>query len=452
MRESEAVAVRNKRTAPKPTLCAAALAALLPVPALAARFDYQVGLGVLHSDNINLSQADERSDTIVAPRFRFDLDQHGPALDLDLAGDLQYLTYQENTYADDWRGEVRGDMEWRLSPDRFSLFARETLSQQSVDTLQAFTPGNQQQINVFEAGPTFYARLGKTTKAQLDLRYTDSYAEETASFNSARYSAAARLQRDFSGVTQGLVNVEASRIEYDQISSLYDYDRYDAYLTYRRELASATLDIDAGYTRLDQRNLNQQASGPLLRADLSWTPGARGTFRVGFSDQFADAAQDMLLNLDTATGTVIPVLPGDPSLGSVIPGIQIIPDVFREQRANASWTYTGERLNLTVDPYVGRLRYEQQDTFDQDLQGLQLVGSWQLRQLTTLSFMANWQRRDFDTVSRTDTDKLAGIGLAQRFSRRWSARLDLLRRERSSSIQGQNYTENSAIVSVTYRR
>jgi hypothetical protein len=446
------MAVRKKGAAPAPTLCAAALATLLPLPALAARLNYEIGLGLLRSDNINLSQTDKQEDTIVAPRLRFDLDQHGPALDLDLAGDVQYLTYQENTYDDDWRGELRGDMEWRLLPERFSLFARETLSQQSVDTLQAFTPGNQQQINVFEAGPTFYARFGQTMQGQLDLRYTDSYAEETASFNSSRYSAAARLRREFSPVSRGLLNLEGSRVEYDQISTLYDYDRYDAYLTYQRELNAATLDIDAGYTRLAQRNLDQQTSGPLLRADLSWTPGARGTFKVGFSDQFADAAQDMLLNLDTATGTVIPVLPGDPSLGSVTPGIQIIPDVFREQRANVSWTYTGERLNLTLDPYVARLRYEQQDTFDQNLQGVQLVGSWQLRPLTTLSFLASWQRRDFDTVSRTDTDKLAGVGLAQRFSRRWSARLDLLRRERGSSIEGQDYTENSAIVSITYRR
>jgi CheY-like chemotaxis protein len=108
--------------------------------------------------------------------------------------------------------------------------ARDSLSQQSVSSIAAFTPGNQQQINVFEAGPSFFARFGQTTLGQLDLRYTNSYAEETQTFNSDRYTAAARLTRELSATDRISGNLEGTRTEYDSISELYDYERYDAFV------------------------------------------------------------------------------------------------------------------------------------------------------------------------------------------------------------------------------
>ena len=43
----------------------------------------------------------------------------------------------------------------------------------------------------------------------MDLRYTNSYAEENATFNSDRYSIAARVLHDLSSIRTIIANLEA---------------------------------------------------------------------------------------------------------------------------------------------------------------------------------------------------------------------------------------------------
>ena len=173
------------------TALATALLLAMPHAAQAARLNYELGMRAMHSDNITLSEFDEIGETVISPQLRFDFEHDSPVLTTTFRGDVQYLDYMDDTFDDDVRGEFTGQMDWTILPDRISFMARDSLSQQSVSSIAAFTPGNQQQINIFEAGPSFFARFGQTTLGQLDLRYTNSYAEETQTFNSDRYTAAA---------------------------------------------------------------------------------------------------------------------------------------------------------------------------------------------------------------------------------------------------------------------
>ena len=57
-------------------------------------------------------------------------------------------------------------------------------------------------MNIFVAGPSFHARFNPATHGDLDLRYYNTYAEETDGFNGDRYSAAARLHRLINSVSK----------------------------------------------------------------------------------------------------------------------------------------------------------------------------------------------------------------------------------------------------------
>ncbi|MEP6634985.1 MAG: outer membrane beta-barrel protein, partial [Luteimonas sp.] len=67
-------------------------------------------------------------------------------------------------------------------------------------------------------------------------------------------------------------------------------------------------------------------------------------------------------------------------------------------------------------------------------------------------FRAVREDRDYDDLSRTDRDSLASLGLVNQFSRHWIGRIDLQHRKRDSSAPGQDYDENAAVVSFSYRR
>lgn len=428
------------------TALAAALLSALPHAAYAARLNYELGVRVMHSDNIVLSEFDEISESVLSPQLRFDFAHDSPVLSTTFRGDVQYLDYLDDVFEDDIRGEFQGQLDWTILPERISFMARDSLSQQSVSSLAAFTPGNQQQINIFEAGPSFYARFGQTTLGQLDLRYTNSHAEETQTFNSDRYTAAVRLTRDLSTTDSISGNVEGTQTEYDSISELYDYERYDAFINYSSQLASIELSLDGGYSKLQPKS-GGDTSGSLFRGNIRWRFMPRSVLSANLSYQFADAAQDLILRVGQADDPSDPII-GDPDN----PNLQIVPDTFRQKRANLGYEFTGERLTVQLQPYYEQLRYIRDASFDQDNYGAYLIARYELRPQMTLSLLGARLYREFVGIDRDDNDTTVGIGLASRLSRHWGTQLDYQYRKRDSSVGGQNYVENVVALSFTYYR
>ena len=62
------------------------------------------------------------------------------------------------------------------------------------------------------------------------------------------------------------------------------------------------------------------------------------------------------------------------------------------------------------------------------------------------------ENRRFEDPVGSNRDTTGSVYLENEFSRHWIARIELQRRERDSSITGQDYKENVAIVSFSYRR
>lgn len=428
-----------------------ALGALLPAGvAHAARLEYDIGMRYMHSDNISLLSEGELSENILSPQVRFDFSHETSSVNAAIHGEVQHLKYLDGVYEDDTRGMVMGNVEWTILPDRLSFVVLDTLSEQSVDSLAAFTPGNQQQVNVFEAGPTFTARFNSVTRGQLDLRYINSWAEETESFNNRRYNAAARLLRQLERSDVLGLNLEATRVDYDTIPDVYDFRRYDAYVSYSSELSRLLLDVNAGYTRLKYRSTDSKSS-TLFRAYATWEATPRSTISANLGYQFADAAQDLILNVSAPGG--MPADPGAPVIGQPDnPGLVIIPDTFKQKRATLGYQFLGERLTLSAEPYYERIRYLQDDEFDANTRGVTVSASYRVGLRTTLLGLAQRYERDFVSTGRSDQDTILGAGVLVRFSRNWGAQFDVRRRERDSTIPGQDYTENVMMFSVTWFR
>jgi hypothetical protein len=419
-----------------------ALLTVLPCPAQSLRIDYEVGASYTHSDNISLSETAPDSDAVLSPELRFNATQSGSRVELRARGILQYLAYRDGTYDDEFAGEFAGQLNWVLLPDRISFVVEDYLTRQAVNPAGGFTPDNQEQINVFLAGPSFFARFGSAMRGQADLRYSDTYAEENQSFNGNRYNAALRLFRELGALDWVSLNAEATKAEFDIDTGAPDYRRYDAYFGYRRELQKYTLETALGYSRLETDGDDGHASSPLARLSLTWNLAPRSTLSASASYAFGDTASDLI-----ALGER-PQIP----IGAGTDNVAAGPDVFRERRLEVGYRFEGERLGFEVRPYYERFDYVSGLSQDVEARGASAGIDYRLTPRTTLSLTGAHQSRELFDGSQDDDDSMLRLGLEREFTRHWRALVAVQRRERDSSIAGQSYEEDLAMLSVTWRR
>lgn len=436
---------RTDQSVDRPIRTALFMAVLLGIPhvAPAAHINYETGVALWHSDNINLSQLDEDDETVLAPELRFDIDQLGATLQLLARGDIQYLDYLGDTFDDELRGELAGQANWTLSPGRLNWVLEDYLTNQPVDLLTGFTPENQQQVNVLITGPSLFVRFGPATRGQLDLRYSNSYAEENESFNGDRYSVAAHLLRELNATDDLSMTVEASEADFDASLPGAQYSRYDGYISYGRRLKSLVLRIDLGYSQLDLADGLDNESAPLARGSLDWSASPSSTFSADLAYQFADAAQD-LVSRGSDMDTPISELENAQ--------VAVRPEVFREHRIELVYTFTGERTLLRAGPRYQRVDYQTSLSPDQTNETSFVAIDYRLRPGWQLSLQASHENRNYDDRARRDRDNVIGAGVTYEASSHWVWRFDVEHRERNSSAAGQDYDENVALVSFSYRR
>src|SRR5688572_11200024 len=266
-----------------------ALLAALPGTAPALDLEYDVGLSVGYDDNLSLTEDDEISDTIVMPLLRFTAEQDGPRVQVQARGDFQYPMYVDNTFDDRFRGKFAGNVNWTMLPERLDWVFEDYMSPQQIDEFASSSPDNEQQVNLFVTGPSLYARFGAATRGQFDLRYGNSYAEESDEFNGDRYSGAARVLHEIDATTTISGNLEAADVRYDSEGEASDYKRYDAYVGYKRKGSKLNLDMDLGYTQLDRSDSTGHDNDPLARLKADWIFSSRSLLRLTARYQFTDA-------------------------------------------------------------------------------------------------------------------------------------------------------------------
>ena len=427
-----------------PTATLLSLAVAIPGTSSALDVDYEIGVGAKHSDNITLSETNEISETVVYPLLRFEAEQDGPRVQMAAIGDAQYRHYIDDTFDDELRGSLAGKLNWTIVPERVDFVVQDYLSRQPVNDLEPVTPNNEQQANVFIAGPSFYARFNSTTRGQLDLRYTNSYAEENDAFNGDRYDGAIRLRRELSATQAVSGNLEAVQTEFDDLGAASDYRAYNAYVGYEAQWRVIDADIDLGYARLEPRNNGENESSALVRASFDWRASPRSLLSADLRHQLTDATQTLIapsIDLDRRIFNDLRYL-----------DVSLRPNPFRERFARVRYQFTSDRLTAQVAPYYRRVRYLDDVFEDQDRRGVLLNLEYRLRPRLDLSVLAVREDRKYIDLARTDEDTGFSIGLSNRFSRHLTGRIDFQRLERDSDAIGRSYDANAVVVTFTWRR
>jgi hypothetical protein len=352
-------------------------------------------------------------------------------------------------------------MNWSAIPERLNIGIEDYLGVQPINQLAPNTPGNQQQTNVFAVGPTLNFRFGPTVRGQAELRYTNSYAEETNQFNSDRVSAALRAIRDLSAGSTLSANLIDERIRFRDSDLSPNYSRYSAFGRYTRKWTRFDLTTDFGYSWISYSGNSadvRDRNDALARANLDWRLSDRSTLTINVAHQLSDAASRLLTDATIGTETGNPI-PAQIATGSAA----TTSAPYLENRVDFAYAYRGPRASFTLAPYFRKLDYAAatdngtgvglaSQSINQTARGASVTASWLLRPLLAIGVLANGENLRYDGLSRQDKTWTVQAFVRQQLTPHWSWRADLTHYDRNSNAAGQSAVQNIVSVQVTYAR
>lgn len=421
---------------------AAATAAITPVHA-APVLDYTLGVEFRNDSNVNLSRIDPVSQNVLTPEMTFNVKEQGSTLSADVAGTFAYHDYLGGAFADEFTSLLSGVTVWTISPERLDWVFEDYLGRQPINVLQSNAPSNQQQTNVFSTGPTLRAHFSDALRGKLDMRYTNTYAEDTDSFNGDRLSAVGQLAYLLSAQSNVAGAVAASQVRYDKaISKPFEYDRYDVYAGYEDKTRQFKFNLAAGYSWLDFRQLDDD-SGALLRAAATWTPSATTTLGLAATREFTDSGEDLIID---------PTQIGNLGVGTGHNGAVVSPQVFVLEELTASFAHTQGTVHFEAAPFWRNYDYVHGGALNQRSFGYYVALSWLMRENLTLVTGTGREHRDYTNLDRVDDDTTYWLGLIWRQSRHWAWGLRADHAARDSTVFEDGYSDRAYTLSLTYTR
>jgi hypothetical protein len=421
-----------------------------PPPESPPLFDYAIGLGAGHTDNLFRNSSDTVSQDLLQPTFNFTLNKQGSTLQAEVIGLLQYTDYLEGDVGNEFRGQLTGQMNWVISPQRLNFEMQDYSSVEPVNTRLANAPSNQQQVNVLIGGPTLSFRLGSdgTWNGKMDLRYIDTTASKTKDFNSQRGFLAARLIHDLDVTSHLSFNLEGAHVDFnnaDPLTTANRYNEYSLYARYLSRLAHIDLDLALGGSRVTFSQKWPDHSGMLARASIAWRIDARNTLQLTGTDQLADATADLTQSPElTSDQLTVPTI----EVGRTV----ISPAVFRNRSVGLGYSYQGERLGFTLSPYYAQLKQLNGTDLSQKGFGGTAGITYLLTPITLLSVDLGDQTTRYVSDHSQDHDHTATINLSRQLTPHWSWSVAVRHDQRHSTRPGFGYTENEVFAFLYYKR
>ena len=418
--------------------------------------DYTIGVGLEHSDNITLSPNDKISQNLLIPDMSFSLDQEGSTVQLHAAGQAEYLDYLEGQYVNELRGQFAGILNWVLSPERLSFSASDVSGVQPVQTRVEYAPNNLQQVNIFSAGPTLDFRLGSTLRGQAQLNYTNTLASKTKYFDSQRSSFILRIIRDLDPTSQASFNVESNYVDPREIDIYVNplaapsYTNYRVYGTYQSALSKIKFHASMGWTDYEFNQGISSRDGAFASIGANWQLTPRSSLGAGASHEFGDMAGNMAVD-PVAAGT-IPDISHITDSGLTIGSSVVTSQVFQQNQANLSYTFSGDRTGFQISPYFRRQYYINDQNLDIMYRGVSSSITYLINPRLTLGFTGEFDRIQYLTDGGHDTYVSYGPNIQQRLTPHWSWQASLSHYSRRGNDPSRDFDENTLYFVVRYRR
>lgn len=403
----------------------------------AAQPGYQVTLGVIQSDNVQQLPSGT-SDTIAMQELGFTWHDKRRWVDADLDADLANLTYLHHTFGDERIGNFIGQMRVALDPDVVFWHFDDNFGQGRVNALEAFSPENRENINVFSTGPQALLPLGSATLLDVNARY-GKVTYGTSPFDNNRYSGGLGLIHEFSAVSSVSFNLRDERVSFANDDLSPNYDSQQAFVRFDATGHRTVLGVDLGYGRLRSNSGNN--GNVLARLEVSRKMTAFSTVAVAFGHQYSDAASAFVL-AQTISGAIN--LNTQSSVQSGTP--------FTDTYATLGWNFLRGRTGIDVNAAYYKESYPQQHSLDDNRTQIDAQLSRLLTPTLKLALTEVYLNEKYVSVSGTSKQTSTQALLNWRAARHLTFSLTYALSNRQSDIPGTNFTEHRIFLSVGYGR
>lgn len=400
-----------------------------------------VNAGVDYSDNITrvLASGDEIEETIGSAGFTLMLDHDGRRVRSNVAADLAWLNYFDDTFDDEVVGYFDGDLTLDILPERIQWIFQESFGQIRTDPLSAETADNREYVNYFTTGPDFTLGLGGANFLRLSGRYSDNTYEDLT-FDSRRYGGTLTLGRRITEATVLSLNVNSERIEFDDQTLNTDFDRHAAYLNYAAQGARTGLNVSLGYTELEM--LGETSGGVLAQLDLTRRLSAASSVYLSAGTRFSDAGDVFRDALDRRTRS------DTRSRDSTV--TQATDDAFEYRSVGGGYTFQKNRTTARIGIEWSDEQYEREVALDRSTTTWSAYIGRELSRVLTVSLRGRYYEQEYDALDFDDEEIEVRLGAFWQLGRRAGLGFsyDYFRREASNVTSGS--TENRVGVAFVY--
>lgn len=419
-------------------LLEAAVAALCATAGTTAAYAQSSGttvgltVGAGYSDNITREAEGEVDETLGTVGLMLNAQTEG-RLTYSVLGDLTYVEYLDDTFDSEIVGGFDGVLRYDFIPDRLSWSFEDTYGQAQKNLFRAERPDNREGVNFFSTGPDIALPIGNRNFLDIGGRYSNASFEDTALDNS-RIGGSAGLRRQLSASSQVALGVQSETIEYDDVTT--EYDVQNAFLRYAVNTTRTVLSIDAGVTELDQGDDKQDAT--LLRLDFSRELSSATRVFATAGQRFSDSSD------------VFRVLQRRSAREPVASPTESTSDAFKYRYATLGWGFEKNRTDLALSVGFNQERYVEQVERDREYLDYTFEIGRRISPSTRMSLSARWNDNDYDNIDFNSEDLRLRAAVSWRAGLRTWVGFELNYFDRSSSDALNEFTENQALLTVSY--
>ncbi len=403
-------------------------------------FDYRIGYRAEYDSNPDLRPSDEDADLVHALFADLSLSRDSSDFAVAVQGFADYLTYQDDTFDDEFRLDLDANAVWRAIPQRFHWVVENRAERAPLDTRALPTLANEQQTNLFTTGPDFISRLNATDQLVVGARYGNYYAEDTDD-DAEQLSLSLSANRDFSPSRRVGLTLQAADLSFDDPIN-EDFQQVDAFATYafdRSSQGNATneFEFSLGYSFLsfDDR---ADIDSPLARAEWLQRRPEGTTFSGSFEYLLGSSA--------STTGT------GAPLSAIELTQQEADGDPFERLSLRLGTERLIGAVSLGASISARSLDYDQRRELDEERYRLELSAGYALTPLIALNGFARYEQRDFTNVDQSDDIVELGFGAEYRRTPRLSLRFDTAWLDRDSSEAAFSADNLAVRFEIAFRR
>jgi len=416
----------------KPVILAGMLAGSSGVSAL--QVEPGVGAGLLYTDNAALTANNEDDDLVIVGYLGAEISENDGPFTLNATMSLLYTDYTEDTFSDQYYVNNRAIADWVTIRDRLDWRAEDYFTQRQINSLDANTPDNNQDTNVFSFGPNIYLPISGRQMVTVRPEFQDFYYEES-DIDNRRYRLSADWRYQLNQRMATGLDGTVTWVDYDDENRNPNYTATNIFGTLSGTGSRSDYFLNLGATYINRDKFDNQNG---FSGNLTWLyqMTARSTARAFLSSSLTDSSQGLLNSAQN---------PDDGDFNNE----QISGDVLRNNTARITFSRQDSTLGAEVWGEFRELSYKESSD-DRDVQEAGARLEYRISPLITTGINGRYNRTNEQDTKRRDKRYTIGANLDYQLSRKLRAQFDVQYRDRDSTESNGEYSEFSTFISLVY--